>query len=88
MGKVCPGIAAVFVSDKDISIWLFNLASSYSETAIHPISSRSLKGDKLAILVTGASIPPETMMHFPLCFRFPHFRKFLSPPTLTNSPLF
>src|SRR6218665_68575 len=24
----------------------------------------------------GASIPPETMMHFPLCFRFPpYFRK-------------
>src|SRR6218665_1947404 len=30
----------------------------------------------LTLQKPGASIPPETMMHFPLCFRFPpYFRK-------------
>src|SRR6218665_4208562 len=47
----------------------------------------------------GRPSPPETMMHFPPCFRFPPYfpcfstfppvsRKLFFPPTLTNSPLF
>src|SRR6218665_2900637 len=60
-------ISAKFINSKSVRSFSFSWPPPYFH---HDAFTHHVQ--PVGLLDAGASIPPEAMMHFPLCFRFPH----------------